>query len=429
MRVPEGMRLAFLSRRFFPAISGMSVYARNLLAQLVAHRHDVTMFSQYRNDPEGVAVYGGGPPPAVPGVAVVGLEALGEQAVGRGELADFERDIEMMVAAMCEAHRRTPFELLHAQYGYPTGLAALEAGRRLELPVVVSIQGGDGHWVGTCCDTHKRAMQAVLTGADAVIIGSASFLDEVVSHQQVARDLFTIVPGGTDTARFSPRPGRTLGAIRSPPRLLYHGRVDARKGVIELLEACEILRAAGRDFALRVSGIGPDVDAAKARAASLGLSSRVRFSGYVGYDEAPQVYADGDLFVSPTYAEGFSNTILEAMACGLPIVSTVTVGVVDCLEHEVDSLLVPVKDVSGLASAIARLLDDQPLRERLAGAALEKVRRLYSWEAVSAQIEQVYRSVAGRTPAREWTSLYDPARVTRESADQQCRFRRAPHLL
>ncbi len=61
------MRICFISRRYFPAISGMSVYAQNLLGALVAMGHDVTMISQYRGDAAGTRIYGGGPPPLVPG--------------------------------------------------------------------------------------------------------------------------------------------------------------------------------------------------------------------------------------------------------------------------------------------------------------------------------------------------------------------------
>ena len=74
------MNILFCSRRFFPAISGMSVYATNLLRQLVAAGHDVTMVSQYRADPTGTRVYGGGPPPEVPGVTVIGRRSVGEEA-------------------------------------------------------------------------------------------------------------------------------------------------------------------------------------------------------------------------------------------------------------------------------------------------------------------------------------------------------------
>ncbi|WP_341209328.1 glycosyltransferase [uncultured Sphingomonas sp.] len=104
----------------------MSIYAINLLRQLVAHGHDVVMVSQYYGDPERARVYGGGPPPPVPGVRVVGLEALGEQDGG-----DFERDVDTMIAAIEREHAAAPFDVLHAQYGYPTGWATLLAARRI----------------------------------------------------------------------------------------------------------------------------------------------------------------------------------------------------------------------------------------------------------------------------------------------------------
>ena len=161
-----------------------------------------------------------------------------------------------------------------------------------------------------------------------------------------------------------------------------------------------------------------------------GLAGRVRFAGYASYADAPRAYHAGDLFASPTYSEGFSNTILEAMASGLPIVSTRAVGVVDCLQHERDALLVEPRDAVGLAAAIARLLDDARLRQRLATRALADVRRLYSWQAVTERIVGEYKRITSR-PAKGdgWLRLYDPRAVTAQTADAGCRFRREPHLL
>ena len=422
------MRILFLSRRFFPAISGMSVYALNLVQELARCGHDVTLVSQYRDDAAGKGIYGGGPPPDVPGVRVVGLESEGEQ-LGPDAMADWEGDIGEMVTTVERLHGEAPLDILHAQYAYPTGLAVLEAGRRLGVPTVVSVQGGDGHWIGPCCDTHRRAMRAVLEHAGAVLIGSASFRDETCENNGTDPARFTVVPGATDTARFTPREGleENSGELRTPPRLLYHGRVDLRKGLGELIAAMpRILDEA--PCTLTVSGIGPDVDAVADKVEVLGLGDRVTLAGYAGYDEAPDRLKVGDVFVSPTYSEGFSNTILEAMASGLPVVSTRTVGVVDCLTHGRNGLLVPVGAVDELAAAVVRLLKDHDLRRRLATTALGDVRELYSWRAVGRQIQDVYERLAGTTPDGAWTEIYDPA-ATVADADPACRFRPAPHLL
>lgn len=415
----DRLRVGFVSRRFFPAVSGMSVYAINLLRQLVAGGHDVVMVSQYRGDERGRAVYGGGPPPPVPGVEVVAQESLGEQDGG-----DFERDVAAIVAALVAAHARTPFDVLHAQYGYPPGLAVLEASRQLGVPSVVSIQGGDGHWVGSCCGTHRRAMHRVLTSAGAVLVGSRSFAGEVSANHDVPVDRFAIVPGATDTARFTPHhtpPGPDEDRRNGGPlRLLYHGRVDARKGVLDLIDAVGGLTDGGRDVTLVLSGVGPDVAPAAQRVTELGLDARVRTLGAVDYADAPDVYRQGDVFVSPTYAEGFSNTILEAMASGLPIVSTRSVGVVDCLRDGENGLLVQPGDVPGLAGAVERLIDDEPLRRRLAATALDEVRRCYAWPVVADRIVDVYRSLLGTAPDVGWDL---------DRTIEPCRFRAAPHLL
>ncbi len=413
------MRICFLSRRYWPAVSGMSVYAENLIRQLAAAGHDVTMISQYRDDPAGRGVYGGGAPPTVPGVRVIGLRSFGEEAATPdGAPADFERDVHAMIDTVLREADRAPFDVVHAQYAYPTGLAALQAARHLGVPSLVSIQGGDGHWVGLCCATHRQAMAEVLGGAGRLLIGSRSFAEEVSAHHGIPVARFIIVPGATDTELFTPGEG-----VRSGPlRLLYHGRVDLRKGLGELIEAAAMLAAEQVDFRLTVSGIGPDLAAVQAMTDERGLAGRVGFTGYTAYRDAPHVYRDADIFVSPTYSEGFSNTILEAMAARLAIVSTATVGVVDCLRHGDNALLVPVRDAVALAGAIRRLADEPALRARLADAALEEVRRLYSWPVLAERILAEYRAA----PAPDQAAGPLP---TLADADHGCRFRRAPHLL
>lgn len=410
------MRVCFVSRRYWPAVSGMSVYAENLLRELVALGHEVTLVSSYRDDEAGTRVYGGGPPPPdrVPaGVRVMAVPSRGETVVP----ADFEGDVQELADTVVRLHGERPFDVLHAQYGYPPGLAVLAASRATGVPNLVSIQGGDGHWVGTCCGTHKAAITTVLDRAGAVLIGSASFRDEVVGHHGTDPDRFTIVPGATDTSRFTPGP-RPLGALSDPPVLLFHGRTDRRKGVLDLLDAYDRLRADGRDLRLMVSGIGPDLDEVRARVEG---DRSVELTGYTAPDDAPAVYRSADVFVSPTYSEGFSNTILEAMASGLPVVSTNSVGVVDCLRHGDNGLLHQPGDVSGLARLLALVLDDAALRTSLAETALAEVRRLYSWPVLGRSIDAAYRDLVGTAPDLDWSPP--------TSIDLDCRFRAAPHLL
>ncbi len=389
----------------------MSIYAANLLRELVAAGHDVTMISQFYGG-DHASVYGGGPPPYVPGVKVVGLEAVGEQKGG-----DFERDIDGLIEAIVAEHEERPFDILHAQYAYPTGWATLLASQRIGVPNLVSIQGGDGHWVGSCCETHRLAMVRTLDHAGALLIGGASFVEEVHERLGTALERFTLVPGAVDTARFHPGGG----GEGTPLAILYHGRVDRRKGVLDFIEALHRLDRPDLAWRATISGVGPDAEAARTLAAERGLgAARLKFLGYVAYDDAPDVYRAHDLFASPTYSEGFSNTILEAMASGLPVVSCRTVGVVDCLRHGENSLLVEPGDIAAQAAALERLITDGALRTRLADAALAECRTTYSWTAVGREIMAAYNRLAGGRPD---TDFHTALPMT------PCRFRQAPHLL
>ena len=94
----------------------------------------------------------------------------------------------------------------------------------------------------------------------------------------------------------------------------------------------------GRNLRLVISGIGPDLVTAKELVSTMRLDDIIDFTGHVSYENVPEVYRSADLFVSPTWSEGFSNTILEAMASGLPIVAARAIGVVDCLTDRENAL-------------------------------------------------------------------------------------------
>ncbi len=269
-------------------------------------------------------------------------------------------------------------------------------------------------------------MQRVLDSADAVLIGGESFVTEVSERLGTARERFTIVPGAVDTQRFrpaqdAPTTAARVGEATFPVRLLYHGRVDRRKGVLDCLDALALLRARDVPFEAVVSGIGPDLDAAQARSAELGFDEGVvRFTGHADYAAVPEIYRAADIFVSPTYGEGFSNTILEAMASGLATLSCFAVGVKDCLRDGENGLLVEPGDIVGQADRLQSLIQDHALRRRIATDALEECRRVYSWTAVGRTIMGVYARVL-RSPRG---GHVDPA-LPRSA----CRFRAEPHLL
>lgn len=160
----------------------------------------------------------------------------------------------------------------------------------------------------------------------------------------------------------------------SARKVLAMGRFDLQKGFDLLIRAFAALPPKLSDWSLAIWGDGSLRPELEGLTHQLGLPGRVRFPG-VSRDPAA-VFASGDIFVLSSRYEGFPNVLLEAMSCGLPVISF------DCrsgpraiIRDGVDGLLVPAQDVNALAAAIARLIGDEAERTRLAGSGREAVRR------------------------------------------------------
>ena len=151
-------------------------------------------------------------------------------------------------------------------------------------------------------------------------------------------------------------------------RLVFVGRLAAVKGVPVLLEALARLRADDPDVTLTLVGDGPERDWIERRIAELGLSGAVTITGYLSQSDVAAELARADIFVLPSFAEGVPVVLMEAMATGLPVVTTRIAGIPELVEHGVSGLVVPPGDVVGLTKALATLLADPALRDRMGTA-------------------------------------------------------------
>jgi glycosyltransferase involved in cell wall biosynthesis len=175
------------------------------------------------------------------------------------------------------------------------------------------------------------------------------------------------------------------------PVLVATGRLTRQKGFDLLLRALAGCTGAVLNARLVIVGEGPERESLAALAGSLGLSDRVHLAGFVADPAA--WYAHGDLFVLPSRWEGFGHVIVEAMACGLPVVAfDCPYGPADILGGGEGGLLVPSGDVEALAAAIDRLLGDTGLRRRLAGG-LQGAAERFSLARIAAQYLQLIETV------------------------------------
>jgi glycosyltransferase involved in cell wall biosynthesis len=188
---------------------------------------------------------------------------------------------------------------------------------------------------------------------------------------------FDICPLGVDPERYAPRRREATG---EPFTILCVGRLTPAKGQRILLDAALRLAQAGRDFRLVMVGSGPDADDLQAAAHESGLNGKVTFTGALNQDEVSHWYAQADAFALPSFAEGIPVVLMEAMASGVPCVTTRITGIPELIRDGQDGLLVTPSDSDELATALARLMDNPELRERFAAAGRARVRDQYDLE-------------------------------------------------
>jgi glycosyltransferase involved in cell wall biosynthesis len=191
----------------------------------------------------------------------------------------------------------------------------------------------------------------------------------------------------------APMSRATLGLEPDALVLGTIARLDPVKRLEVLLRALPLLVARVPEAQLLIVGDGPERDAVHALARTLALGNRVVFAGAI--PEAARVLPLVDLYLSASRREGLPTALLEAMACGVPVLATEVPGHVDAVVPEITGRLVPLDDAPGLAAAAALLLRDPALRARMGQAGRERVERHFTRARMLAEITALYREAAG----------------------------------
>jgi glycosyltransferase involved in cell wall biosynthesis len=232
----------------------------------------------------------------------------------------------------------------------------------------------------------RRWIRHTLERSSVVITLSEGWAQFV--HGFAPRAKVAVVPNSV------PLPALASPGQEQPQRILFLGRIEAAKGVFELLAAGARL---ARDFpGLRlVFGGDGDLAPLRRRAAELGIAERVECLGWLGPAERDAELAKAAVFCLPSHAEGLPMSMLEAMAAGRAVVATRVGGIPETLRDGDNGLLVPARDDQALATALASLVGDAALRERLARRARTTIEQHYSTEVVCGQLSAIYRELAG----------------------------------
>ena len=413
MPAPERLRVAYLVYRGNPHCGGQGVYTRELVRELTALGHEVTVLSgpPYPDlaDPTQLVrvasldLYRPSNPFRVPWPhelrTTIDVRELAIMcAAGFPEPYTFSLRARRLLA-----ERRGDFDLVHDNQCLGRGLVPMM--ERDGWPVLATLH----HPITVDRDldlAHTRSplrrltlhrwygflhMQMDVAGRiPRLVTVSESSKRDIADQMGVDPARLHIVPVGVDPLVFRPLPG----VARVPGRIMTTASADVpMKGLVHLLDALAKLRTERPDAHLVVIGRPKPKSLIPQRIEQLGLGDAVTFVSGVTTEDIVERYAQAQVACVPSLYEGFSLPAVEAMACAVPVVGTTGGAVPEVIGRDGDTgLLVPPADPSALAAALVRALDDAALRDRIGAAGRDRVLARFTWRRTAEGTVDQYRA-------------------------------------
>jgi glycosyltransferase involved in cell wall biosynthesis len=405
------LRVALLSYRGNPFSGGQGVYVRNLSRELTAlgHRVQVLAGQPYPVLDEGVGLT---PLPSLdlyrepdpfrtprPGEFRDLIDLL---EVGTMWTAGFpEPRTFSLRAARHLAARRADYDVVHDNQCLGTGLLRLpklgfptlatihhpvQVDRALELAAARGLRRITlRRWYG-----FTRMQARVARRLPEIVTVSSSSAAQITEYLGVRPERITTIPIGTDVERYSPSPA----VPKAPGRIVTTASADSPlKGLAVLVEAFAKVRAEYDHAELVVVGSAKAGGPVQKAIERYGLAPYIRFVSGISEDELISLLRSAQLACVPSLYEGFSLPAVEAMAVGLPLVSTTGGAIPEVAGTDGETTLaVPPGDAPALAAALSRLLGDEPLRARLGAAARERAASRFTWRAAALATAERYRA-------------------------------------
>jgi phosphatidylinositol alpha-1,6-mannosyltransferase len=379
------MRVAILSDRFPPDPGGLARATDRITAGLAGLGHDVEVLALSATGRPGVLQA-----EERAGVGVFRLGALHHEQDSSAAILDL----------LVKRHAEAPFDVVHGFYLVRSGFLAAYAGRYLEIPSVVSARGNDLD--RSLLDPGRAAfVLRALDLATAVTTVSVDLARKASALAPEAR--VEAVGNGVDVRHFRPLRrstalARSLG-VQGRFVVGFTGELRQKKGVVVLMEALAELARERPISLLAVGGVRED------DAGLFGVLQRrhpavhAALVPYRETEDLPPLYALMDVFVHPSLRDGMPNALLEAMACGRPVVASTAGGIPDLVRHGRDGFLVPPGDAGALGAAIGRLLGDAGTARALGRAGRERVARDFTPRIEAERYQSLYRQLraAART--------------------------------
>jgi len=289
------------------------------------------------------------------------------------------------------------YDLCWAYAAVPAGFIALALRQRVGLPYILITQGPDIPWYERRYYPIYPILLPIIRfiwGRAAVVTAQSLSSRELISKSSAYMPV-TIIHNGVDIDNFSPPPEKMRQrGLREQMIFLCSGRLIERKGQQHLIEAAHLLNQRGYSgkFKILLIGTGDNEATLRDLCSRLALQDSVTFAGFMPRQAMPGYYADADVFVLPSYNEGMSVALLEALASGLPAIVTETGGTTELVKE--NGLIVPWANPDRLSEAMEKFLRDPALCQQM-GQQSREIAKDFSWQATAkAYLDLSYKCLA-----------------------------------
>ncbi len=278
--------------------------------------------------------------------------------------------------------KKNQYDLIHSWFGIPCGFLAM----LLKKPYIVSLRGSDVPFYNQRFKNldnlfFKRLSKIIWGKAKGVIANSEGL--KGLAQKTAPKQQIEIIYNGVNIKEFKPVKNKKSS---KKLRIICVARLIKRKGINYLLRALGGLK--NKDFTLTLIGDGKEKENLKELAKKLKIEKKVKFLGSIPHQKIVKYYQENELFVFPSLNEGMSNTILEAMACGLPIITTNVGGAKELVKN--NGIIVKPRSSNQIKKAILEYLNNKDLI-KIHSQASRQIAEKMSWEKVAKSYQKIYR--------------------------------------
>lgn len=379
------MRILFINYEF-PPLGGGGGVACYQIARELAKRHDVDYLTTSFKDLPQFEV--------MEGIRIYRVPVLGRRDLSTATFMSMLSFIPSSFVKGFELCKLYKYNIINSFFVIPSGISSIILSKLFQIPIVMSALGGDVYDPSKKTSPHRhlvlrRIISWALNSSDTITAESTNLKNIMEMYYSPTKEIL-VSSLGLVTPIFPKITRKELGASEEDIILISVGRLVKRKGYEYAIQA--IAKLMYPNIKYLIIGDGPEMKRLKQLAMHLGVEDKVRFIGFVPDERKFQYLTVSDIYILPSLHEGFGICLLEAMYCGLPIISTDNGGQTDFLLEGRNSLLVPIKDANALASRIEKLISEPDLMIHIRENNQEDIKN-FCIENVSMAYEKIYQRI------------------------------------